>query len=227
MKYDLIIVSQSKGNLIQVTQNCIDSARKDGADLNIIVIETGNPYKYDVDKIIQYNGQFNYNRALNFGLRHAKGDIHILANNDLIFHEGWSKIGDLMKFNDYHSASALSQDQRQRDFKRGDYIYEGYQIGIHLTGWCIFIDQYCLQQIGSLDEAVSFWYSDDLYAWQLRALGIKHALFCNIQVDHLTSATLSVQRAQLQRMYQRGERQKYNERQRYYAKSYRLGKANT
>ena len=109
MTYDLIIVTQSSGDLIKVTQNCIDSARQDNADLNIIIIESGQPYKYDVDKIIQYNGEFNYNRALNMGLKHSKGDVHILANNDLIFHPGWSQIGELMKVNDYHSASILSQ----------------------------------------------------------------------------------------------------------------------
>ena len=90
MTYDLIIVSQSTPALIPITEQCIESARQDGAELNIIVIETGNPYKYDVDKIIEYNGEFNYNRALNIGLKYAKNDIHILANNDLIFHPGWS-----------------------------------------------------------------------------------------------------------------------------------------
>ena len=83
MYYDLIIVSQSKGELIQMTENCIASARQDG-DLNVIVVETGDPYPYDA-QIIKYEGEFNYNRALNLGLDHAKGDVHILANNDLVF----------------------------------------------------------------------------------------------------------------------------------------------
>ena len=109
MTYDLIIVSKSDSDLIQMTEQCIASACQDGADLNVIVIETGNPYKYDVDKIIEYNGEFNYNRALNIGLKYAKGDVHILANNDLIFHKGWSRIGDMMKEYGYHSASALNQ----------------------------------------------------------------------------------------------------------------------
>jgi glycosyltransferase involved in cell wall biosynthesis len=218
MSYDLIIVSQSKGSLIQVTQNCIDSARRDGAELNIIIVETGQPYKYDVDKIIEYNGAFNYNRALNLGLKYAKGDIHILANNDIIFHPGWSQIGDLMKSNGYHSASVLSQDARQKDFQRGDFVYEGYRIGYHLTGWCIFVDAFCIQEIGKLDDSVAFWYSDDLYACQLQSAGIRHGLFCNIQVDHITSSTLSVQNAQIQRQYKRSELSTFNQRKQYYAK---------
>ena len=107
MTYDLIIVSKSDGTLFKLTENCIKTARKDNVDLNIIVVETGKPYKYDVDKIIQYEGEFNYNRALNLGLKYAKSDIQILANNDIMFGEGWSKIGSLMRSNGYLSASAL------------------------------------------------------------------------------------------------------------------------
>jgi len=222
MSYDLIIVTQSKGDLIQVTQNCIDSARKDGADLNVIIVETGQPYKYDVNRIIEYNGVFSYNRALNIGLKHARGDVHILANNDLLFHEGWSKIGELMNINGYHSACALSQDPRQKDFLRGNYVYDGYNIGSHITGWCIFADRYCIEQIGKLDDTVAFWYSDDLYACQLKAAGIKHGLFCNVQVDHLTSRTLVQQSPTIQRQYQRGEQFKFNERKKYYAQREKL-----
>src|SRR5665648_800354 len=105
MTYDLIIVSQSSPDLIHMTQNCIDSALADTKDINVILVESGQPYKYEnVNKFIEYNGVFNYNRALNLGLKHAKGDVHILANNDLIFKPGWSKIGELMKLNGYHSA---------------------------------------------------------------------------------------------------------------------------
>lgn len=220
MSYDLIIVSQSNGDLIQVTQNCINSARKDGADLNIIVVETGNPYKYDVDKIVEYNGQFNYNRALNMGLKYVKNDIHILANNDIIFHEGWSQIGELMRLNDFHSASAYSPSCN--GFKRCNLVYEGYEISSILTGWCIFMDRYCHSMIGQLDETVSFWYSDNLYALQLQQAGIRHGLFCNVQVDHITSRTLTRQPSRVQRMYQIGEMGKFINRKRYYAKRERV-----
>jgi hypothetical protein len=201
MTYDLIIISQSKGNLIQVTQNCIDSARKDNADLNIIVVETGNPYKYDVDKIIEYNGEFNYNHALNLGLKHAKGDVQILANNDLIFHKGWSKMGDIMRVNGYLSASALSQDDRQRFFRHGEFAYEGYNVGYQLTGWCIFTSKKLWSIIGDLDETHQFWFSDNVYAEQLKAKGIKHALICSVQVDHLGSQTLKMQPRSIQSQY--------------------------
>lgn len=201
MSYDLIIVSQSKGDLIPITQQCIDSARKDNADLNIIVVETGNPYRYDVDKLIEYNGEFNYNRALNLGLKYAKSDYQVLANNDIIFREGWSLIGPIMKANNFLSASALSNDIRQARFKRGYHAYEGYKIGEFLTGWCIFTDKELWNQIGKLDEKHKFWYSDNIYADQLKAKNIKHALICSVTVDHLGSTTLAQQPRSTQNMY--------------------------
>ena len=225
MSYDLIIVSQSVGDLIQMTENCIASARQDNADLNIIIVETGNPYKYDVDKIVEYNGEFNYNRALNLGLKYAKNDIHILANNDIIFYPGWSQIGDLMKTYGYHSASALSQSCKGYEYC--DKAYEGYNISSVLTGWCIFMDKYCHEQIGPLDETVSFWYSDNLYAEQLQAAGITHALFCNVRVDHITSRTLTRQPSRLQRKYQIGELRKYTNRKKYYAQKQQMYQVNT
>lgn len=218
--YDLIIASQSSPALIPVTQQCIDSARADGADMNIIIVETGQPYKYDVDKIIEYNGEFNYNRALNIGLKYRKGDVHILANNDIIFHPGWSIIGESMRINGYHSASALSQSMN--GYERGDYVWEGYEIAKQLAGWCIFLDNYCLDKIGQLDESVSFWYSDNLYACQLRAAGIIHGLFCNVQVDHLTSRTLTKQPSYLARQYQVGQLSKFKQREKYYATGKRV-----
>jgi glycosyltransferase involved in cell wall biosynthesis len=199
MTYDLIIVSQSKGDLIQVTQNCINSARKD-TDLNIIVVETGQPYKYDVDKIVEYNGEFNYNRALNLGLKYAKSDYQILANNDIIFHEAWSVIGDLMNHYGYLSACAWSTDPRQKGFNHG-YAYEGYKVGYQLVGWCIFTSKNLWPLIGKLNEKYQFWYSDNIYAKQLKDKGIKHALISSVRVDHIGSQTLIKQDKNVQRKY--------------------------
>jgi hypothetical protein len=203
MTYDLIIVSQSNGELIKVTQNCIDSARNDKAELNIIIVETGNPYKYDVDKIIEYNGTFNYNRALNLGLKYAKSDIQILANNDITFHPGWSRIGEIMQLNNYLSTSALSSALQHKSFKRGSYAIEGYGIGFQLTGWCIFTQKELWKKIGKLNEDYMFWYSDNAYAKQLIEKKIKHALICCIQVDHSVSATLTKQEKYIQKRYTR------------------------
>jgi hypothetical protein len=101
------------------------------------------------------------------GLKYRKSDIQILANNDIIFKPGWSKIGGIMRVNGYLSASALSNDKRQLCYRRGPYAYEGYDIGFHLSGWCIFCDSQLWNKIGWLDETHLFWFSDNAYASQL------------------------------------------------------------
>ena len=213
MKYDLIIVTlSSKLRLIEMTQRCIDSARQDGAELNIIVVET-NPKPHDyqnIDKLIQYKGDFCYNRAINEGLKYAIGDVHILANNDLIFHPGWSEIGELMFLNGYGSASALSSWHISKGMRQGDFIYPGYRIEYEIAGWCLFITRESMQKLGQLDESFEFWHSDNMYAEQLKAYDIKHGLFCNIRVDHLESVTLRSVSSRYQRRYTSGSVVKYN-----------------
>ena len=106
-----------------------------------------------------------------------------------------------MKQYGFDSASVLSNDPRQRAFERGDFIYEGYNIGVHVTGWCIFVTKEAIQKIGQIDESYDFWYSDNVYANQLKAHGLRHGLFCNIQIDHLGSKTLKTLPIRQQRRY--------------------------
>ena len=212
MKYDLIIVAcSSTPRLIQTTKNCINSAREDNADLNIIVVETYDViYEYENCTIIHYTEKFNYNHALNLGIEQAEGDVFILANNDIVFHQGWSQIGELMIVNSFDSASALSSDVRQRGFVRGDYIYPGYEIGLQLAGWCIFVTRKCIETIGKLDESFEFWYADNMYAEQLKKHNLKHGLFCNVFVDHLISVTIKSMSNQVQQRYCFNADRKYN-----------------
>ena len=47
-----------------------------------------------------------------------------------------------------------------------------------------------MDRIGGFDYPVNFWYSDNVYAEQLKAAGIKHALVGNSIVRHLESQSL-------------------------------------
>ena len=215
IKYDLIVVAcSSSKRLIDITQRCIDSARQDTCNLNVIVVETFlQTYAYEGCKIVEYRGEFNYNHALNIGISHSKGDLLILANNDLYFHPGWSDIGYLMHANGFESASAYSSDHGKRGIRRAAEVWEGYNIGTLLTGWCLFVTRSCINKIGKLDERVDFWYSDNVYADQIQAAGIRHGLFCNIQVDHLESQTLKTLTYRKQRKYSFDNKKKYASRQ--------------
>ena len=193
MKYDLIIVAASKDDsLRRMTQQAIDSCLKDGAEVNVILVETFKRTEYQkVNKTIFFTWEFNYNHCLNLGLAHRTGDIQILANNDIIFEPGWSTIGYTMKAQGYLSASALSNHPRQKAFRRGDYAYEGYEICMYATGWCLFADSSVWDKIGPIDETYQFWYSDNQYIDQLKKVGIMHYLICNCTVLHYISRTLA------------------------------------
>jgi hypothetical protein len=73
--------------------------------------------------------------------------------------------------------------------KAGQYI-EGYGIGRELLGWCIVADMKLFDMIGNLDEGCEFWYSDNLYAEQLKHSGIRHCVVGGRLVDHVESVTL-------------------------------------
>lgn len=213
MTYDLIVISSSiHPDLVRNTQRTIDTCIADTNKVNVILIETSEAkVSYpNVDKLIRYKGEFNYNRALNQGLQYRKSEFQILANNDIIFHSGWSRIGKIMKTNGYLSASALSNDARQQHFQRGDFSYEGYFIGFQLAGWCIFTDKKIWDRIGKLSERHKFWFSDNVYGEQLKAEGIPHVLICSVQVDHLGSQTLKRIDSRKQLLYTHAERKNLN-----------------
>ena len=193
MKYDLIMVAASRDQgLVAMTQRAIDSCLKDEADVNVILIETFKQATYTgVDKYILFEEDFNYNRCLNEGLKYRTGDIQILANNDIIFESGWSEIGEIMKANDYLSASAISNHAAHQTMQHGLYAYEGYDIYYIFTGWCLFQHRSVWDKIGRLDERNDFYYSDNVHAEQLRQAGISHHLICSVKVNHITSATLA------------------------------------
>lgn len=193
--YDLIIITKTIDERVKsVTQHCIDSclASAEGRGVNVILVETGvykRKYK-KVDTHLMYKGEFRYNRALNLGLEHRKGKTQMLANNDLIFQEGWANTGELMDANGILSASILSNDPLQGHFQRGMVMYEGYGIARELAGWLIFTDARLYDIIGKLPENQIFWFSDNDYADTLKANNIPHFLLCHAEIVHLGSNTL-------------------------------------
>lgn len=77
-------------DLVEMTKKCIDSLNLDELD-EVILVDDGSPieYVYNKTKIIHLPTNSGYARAANAGLEAATGDILILGNNDLVFHENW------------------------------------------------------------------------------------------------------------------------------------------
>lgn len=192
--YDLIIVSNTfDDSIFEMTQYCIDSALATVGDrtVNVILVETGRMiYNYrDVDVMVHFTDEFRYNAALNAGLKHRQGRVQLLANNDLIFHEGWGDTSDLMELNDFLSGSVLSKSVYHANYKIGKYAYDGYTIGRELTGWLIFTHHKLWNIIGELPTNYVFWFSDNDYAEVLKEKGIKHYLMCHAVVEHIESVS--------------------------------------
>lgn len=157
-----------------VTQKCIDSFRKN---------------THQDTQLISQKFIGNYNKALNSGASIAKGDYIVFCNNDVYFTDYWfEKL--LPHFDKYDSLSPHCPFSRWwKEQPTG--VIEGYEIGRVLCGWCIVMPRSTYEKIGGFDEGVEFWYSDNIYADQLKYHGLKHALVTDSIVYHEGSKTLN------------------------------------
>lgn len=195
INFDVIMIADSKNErLIKITQNAINSLyqSEEWIKFDVLIVETsGKDVKYNGALSIKYPfKEFNYNRALNLGINLTGNKYILLCNNDLIFEKGFAT--ELLKHFQagYQSLSPFCRKYHGQFLKEGDYVLNGYRVGQELIGWCIAIDRAIIRQIRQLDETCQFWYSDNIYAEQLKSKKIKHGLVCNSFVIHLGSKTL-------------------------------------
>ena len=207
---DIVIVANSNQSMLRsITQMTIDTARKNaGIEIGQIVIveqyRRARPYKGC--KMLYYDFEFNYNRCLNLGFSVCKSRYVAFCNNDLRFGEDWAKNAiDSMEKYGYLSVSPTNKHIF-------DGVREGYRIAKEVLGWCIIMDRKVMDIIGDFDTPVRFWYSDNVYALQLKAAGIKHGLVGSSYVKHFTSTSLrKVTKAKERMEIQIGQEQLFNE----------------
>jgi len=204
MTFDIVILSYAKTKEHkQITEKCIKSLMeaKNKVKVNIIVLESYDPtIKYkDAKNVFYQQPVFNYNNSMNEGFKYAKNDYVFFCNNDLVFYDGWADACYQVFAMGYESLSPYcpTSHKHNKDINgnlagTGNYLIEGYQVGFHVAGWCIGVDRYMFERIGGFNEAVRFWYSDNIYAEQLKLEGIKHALVCNAIVKHLDYGSMTL-----------------------------------
>jgi len=188
----VVIVSNAYDDAaLRVTTRCVRSAVDSGVH-EVIVVEQQPTVNHFGAKTLHYSFPFNYNKCLNFGIKHAKGDYYAACNNDLVFtFDWWAKLRPIFALG-YGSLSPLERrTAKEYGLVEGYHYHEGYQIRKHLTGWCFVITKEAYKTIGKFDESVMFWYSDNIYADQLIHKDIKHAIVCCSFVDHVESYTLN------------------------------------
>ena len=190
MTFDIIILSYSKTEKHRkITEDCIKSLKeaKNKVAVNIIVLESyDKDVRFDgVKNVFYQQPKFCYNASMNEGYRYATSDYIFFCNNDLIFNDGWADNCYYAFSMGYDSISPYCPTTHPGFARQGDYLAVGYQVGFHIAGWCIGVKRDMFERIGKFNTAVDFWFSDNIYAEQIKLQGVKHALVCNSLVRHL------------------------------------------
>ncbi len=188
---DVVILSNSKNNeLKQITSQTLNSLIRSCLlpeyFPKIIVVEQyplANWYSADV--ILRPDEPFNYNRFANLGAKQGTNEWICIANNDLIFENGWFEL--LMKFKHPVMSPRCPDDKRQLNIKDFEF---GTQVGRHLSGWCFVIKRTLWEEIGGFDEDFAFWCADNSLMEQLILKGIEPMVVDQSIVRHLGSKTL-------------------------------------
>jgi len=193
MTVDVIMLSLTKfSDESIVTETAIRSLRAcetESLKFNIVLYE-GNPKVLfdEADRTEHYDFDFNYNRLMNQGIQSTSNDFVIMTNNDVLFINGfWDEM--LKGFENFDS---LSPNDPSNLYESDAEFVRGYGIGKELRGYCIAVKRKALQKIGNLDEGVRFWYSDNIYADQLKKAKLSHAISLRSYVYHLNGGSQTV-----------------------------------
>jgi GT2 family glycosyltransferase len=199
--FDVIILSfAANDELRKVTERAIESLRvsesPDAVRFNVVVIESNRalvPFQYAGTTTLYPDGKFGYNRFLNIGIAATSGDFVCLANNDLVFREGWASaiLSAAEERPDILSFSPVDPWLHDRyGLESMPKLVVGYEKMVHVTGWCLVVRRRIFDVIGKLDEKLEFWYVDDDYIRTLIAHDVVHALVRDSRVDHKSGETI-------------------------------------
>ena len=185
---DVIIPSDAKTpRLAQMTQHTINTCISGANSLpvNVIVLEQKSGIKYDHAKTVFMDRPFNYNHYANWGAQMGFAKWIMVANNDLIFHDGW--LHRLLAVDNPVVSPKCTRDIRQAHITKNE---SGYETAVHFSGWCFMITRELWYQIGGFDEDVVFWCSDDAVIQQVRHEGVAPMIVPGAVVEHIQSVTL-------------------------------------
>ncbi len=185
---DVVILSNATTPALRSsTQRTIDTciSGANGLPVSITVLEQ-QPVTYRQAATIRKPEPFHYNRFANFGAARGSAEWIMVANNDLIFHDGW--LHQLLAAGHPVVSPKCPRDKRQKEFVENT---TGYVTARHLSGWCYMISRDVWDRIGGFDECVSFWCADDVVIEQLRAIGIAPMIVPSAIVEHDQSQTLT------------------------------------
>lgn len=188
---DVVMMSNATNtNLRAMTQIAIRTciAGANSLPVNVIVLEQQPDIRYQYATTVHAPDTFHYNRFANRGAALGHAQWIVVANNDLIFRDGW--LHHLLAADHPVVSPKNPGDARQPDL----FNARGYVNGRHFSGWCFMIRRDVWQQINGFDRDFAFWCADDATIEQLRAIDIAPMIVPAAQVQHLGSATLKKDR---------------------------------
>jgi GT2 family glycosyltransferase len=152
----------------------------------VILVESNqnNPPVYkNIALTIKYEGDFNYNKALNLAFDHVVSDYICSLNNDILAQNKWySNIRYYMDVFDLDCASPWCPypqhgpneiAQKMLLSYPSHSVIIGYEAMIHIAGWCWVIKKNVLNAIRPFPEQLQFWFSDNYMGQQLKQLKYK------------------------------------------------------
>lgn len=185
---DIVIMSNASSQSLRFsTQKTIDTALS-GANMlpvNIIVVEQQHGIGYLGAKTIYMPQEFNYNRFANMAAELGSAPWIVVANNDLVFHDGW--LHALLAAENPVVSPKCPNAKKQEKFLENT---PGFLTGQHLSGWCFMISRELWRSIGGFDDCVSFWCADDVIIQQVKAKGVAPVIVPSSVVEHAVSQTL-------------------------------------
>lgn len=184
---DVVILSHANTPALhRMTQTAIDTciAGANSLPVNVIVLEQARG-EYRNANWVRTRDPFNYNRFANRGAKMGSAEWLMIANNDLIFHDGW--LHALLAADHPVVSPKCPRDSRQAEFIENT---TGYFTARHFSGWCYMLRREIWERLGGFDDCVDFWCSDDVVIEQLRALDIAPMIVPDALVEHLQSVSL-------------------------------------
>jgi GT2 family glycosyltransferase len=199
------LLPDKEGELLTFTQDCINSLRTFSSDFELILIDNGSPCGTDylmseADIYIRNRVNLGYGPAVNQGLKVARGEWLVVANNDLVFIHDWitAAAAAWQPGTGAISAHLHDHDPNHRSGRR--------RVGQpgEMFGALWLTRREVVERVGYLDEQFEFGYFEDR-DWWLRLHQAGYELIKAGWVKHIGNAT-SGKLPDLHEFYQENER---------------------
>ena len=163
--------------LVDLTTKCLQTLKDTGRDYELIIVDNGSPIRMDFDCDIYVRNKINTGQAhsWNQGLRLAKGDHLLLADNDVEFGENWEKMAE---YADKTIVFPLTKCKEEDHFSA------------KLAGFFWMMSQETYRMLGDVCEDYGLGYYEDTdYYMNAQLKGIKLKCIDSVKVKHYGRAT--------------------------------------